>query len=186
MDVVDPVVALKNALRARWVLLGHGFEEEYAMLLASNLHAHGVRVISDIDHIDWKLIPPEVFGFKTIDFEVLSISKLGDDLIANQLVANAQVRHSMMQPAAHHKMIINCVPSNHNSRTSRQPKPDKVILAQRGEDLFVIGSIEKTFMKPPSDARRAFEKKLQKRWGAMQKKDPDSLQCKPSTVEWAK
>ena len=52
MDVVDPVVALKNALRARWVLLGHGFEEEYAMLLASNLHAHGVRVISDIDHID--------------------------------------------------------------------------------------------------------------------------------------
>ena len=98
-----------------------------------------------------------MFGFKTIDIEVLSISKLGDDLNANQLIANAQVRQSMMQPAAHHKMIINCVPSNNNSRTSRQPKPDNVILTQRGEDLFVIGSIEKTFMKPPSDARRAFE-----------------------------
>ena len=69
-----------------------------------------MRVISDIDHVDWKLIPPEVFGFKTIDFEVLSISKLGDDLIANQLIAKGQVRHSMMQPAAHHKMIISCVP----------------------------------------------------------------------------
>ena len=162
MDVVDPVVALKNALRARWVLLGHGFEEEYAMLLASNLHAHGVRVISDIDHIDWKLIPPAVFGFKTIDFEVLTISKLGDGLIANQLIANAQVRHSMMQPAAHHKMIINCVPSNHNSRTSRQPKPEKVIPAKRDEAVLVISSTEKSYAKPPSDARRAFENKLQK------------------------
>ena len=96
MDVVDPVIALKNALRARWLLLGYGFEEDYAMLLASNLHAHGVLVISDIDHIDWKLIPPEMFGFKSVDIEILSISKLGDDLIANQLIVNAQVRHSMM------------------------------------------------------------------------------------------
>ena len=153
------------------------------MLLATNLHAHGLRVITDIDHIDWNLIPHEMFGFKSVDIEILSISKLGDDLIANQLVVNAQVRQSMMQPAAYHNMIINGVPSNYNSRTSRQPKPDKVILTQRGEDLFVIGSTEKTFMKPPSDARRAFEKKLQKRWEAMQKKDPDNLHCKPSTVE---
>ena len=96
MDVVDPVMALKNALRAKWLLLGSGFEEDYAMLLASNLHAHGVLVISDIDHIDWKLIPPEMFGFKSVDIEILSISKLGDDVIANQLIVNAQVRHSMM------------------------------------------------------------------------------------------
>ena len=183
MDVVDPVVALKNALRARWLLLGYGFEEDYAMLLASNLHAHGVLVISDIDHIDWKLIPPEMFGCKTVDTEILSISKLGDDLIANQLIVNAQVMQSMLKPSACHNMIINGVPSNYNSRTSRQPKPDKVILIQRGEDLFVIGSIEKTFMKPPSDARRALEKKLQKLCEAIQKKDPASLQCKPSIVE---
>ena len=163
MDVLEPAIALQNALRARLLLWGYGFGGDYAMLLASNLHAHGVRVISDIDHIDWNLIPPEMFGFKSIDIEILSISKLGGDLIANQLIANAQVRHSMVQPAAHHKMIINCVPSNDNSRTSRQPKPEKVILAQRGEDVLVVGSTEKSYAKPPSDARRAFEKKLQKR-----------------------
>ena len=79
MVVVDPVVALKNALRARWLLLGYVFEEDYAMLLATNLHAHGLRVITDIDHIDWNLIPYEMFGFKFVDVEILSISKLGDD-----------------------------------------------------------------------------------------------------------
>ena len=142
MDVVDPVIALKNVLRARWLLLGYGFEEDYAMLLATNLHAHGLRVITDIAHIDWNLIPYEMFGLKFVDVEILSISKLGDDLIANQLVVNAQVRQSMLQPAACHNMIINGVPSNDNSRTSRQQKPDNVILAKRVEDAVVIGSTE--------------------------------------------
>ena len=87
------------------------------MLLATNLHAHGLRVITDIDHIDWNLIPYEMFGFKFVDVEILSISKLGDDLIANQLIVNAQVRQSMLKPSACHNMIINSVLSNHNSRT---------------------------------------------------------------------
>ena len=90
--VVDPVVALKNALLARWLLLGYGFGEDYAMLLATNLHAQGLRVITDIDHIDWNLIPYELFGLKFVDVEILSISKLGNDLIANQLIVDAQVR----------------------------------------------------------------------------------------------
>ena len=49
--------------------------------------------------------------------------------------------------------------------------------------MLVLGSTEKSYAKPPSDARRAFENKLQKRWEAMQKKDPLILQRKPSTVE---
>ena len=80
----------------------------------------------------------------------------------------------MLKPSACHNMIITGVLSNHDSRTSRQQKPDKVILSKRGEDTFVIGSTEKTFMEPLSGARRAFYKKLQRRWEAMQKKDRET------------
>ena len=48
MVLDDPVVVLKNGLRARWSAMGHGFDEEYAMLLASNLHALGLNVVTDM------------------------------------------------------------------------------------------------------------------------------------------
>ena len=68
----DPVIVVKNGLRARWSLLGHVFDEEYAMLLASNLHALGVNVITDIDHIDWASLPYETLGFKFVDIHILT------------------------------------------------------------------------------------------------------------------
>ena len=67
---------------------------------------------------------------------------------------------------------------------SRQPTPKEGMVKQEIQETLVIGSTEKTFMKPVTEASRiAFEKKLQKRWALMQSKSPDSLHCKPGTVE---
>ena len=165
MVVVDPVVALKNAPLARWSLLGYGSEGDYAMLLASNLHAQGLRVITDIDHIDWGLLPYEMFGFKFVDIHIQSKSRLGDDKIADQFIVEAQVRQTMAQPAVCLNMVIDGVQSKHRLRTSRQ-QPVNEIPVESEKGALVIGSTEKMFEKPPSVARLAFEKKLQKTLGS--------------------
>ena len=152
------------------------------MLLASNLHALGVNVVTDIDHIKWASLPYETLGFKFVDIHILTMSKLGDSHIANQLVAEAQVRQTMLQPAVQINMFIDRVRSTHRLRTPRQPN----VLENHNcnnKGVLVIGATEKTFEKPPSVARRTFEKKLQKRWEAMQKKEPVCFMRTPSPVE---
>ena len=75
MDTDDPVVGLKNSLQFRWSMLGHVFDEDYAALLAKTLHAQGLSVINDIDHVDWALVPIDKFGLGLTDVQVLNMTK---------------------------------------------------------------------------------------------------------------
>ena len=72
----DPVIGLETSLQFRWSCLGHVFGEDYAAWLAKTLHAQGLSVINDIDHIDWEHIPIDQCGLGLVDVQVLNMSKL--------------------------------------------------------------------------------------------------------------
>ena len=80
----DPVIGLKISLQFRWSSLGYVFEEGYATWLAKTLHAQGLSVINDIDHVDWDHIPIDQFGLGMVDIQVLKMTKLCDDEIAQK------------------------------------------------------------------------------------------------------
>ena len=75
--------------------MGYDFDEGYVALLAQTLHAQGLFVTDDIDHVYLELIPFESFGLELIDVQVLNMIKLGNDEIANQLIIDVQVRQRL-------------------------------------------------------------------------------------------
>ena len=154
-------------------MLGHISEEGHAALLATTLHAQGLSVINDIDHVDWELVPIDKFGLGLTDVQVLNMTKLGNDEIAHQLIVNAQVKRCMPKPAEIKRVVNEHAPFDFRKWMSRQHTPKEGMVKQEIQKTLVIGSTEKTFMKPVTEASRiAFEKKLQKRWALMQSKPP--------------
>ena len=174
---------LKTALQFRWTCLGYDFGEDYAALLAKTLHAQGLSVIDDIDHIDWEHIPIDQFGLGLADMQVLDMIKKGSNEVAQQLIVDARVRLSLPKPVEIKRVVNGHVPFDFNEWMSRQPKYAKANIEQTFEGS-VIWYNKKTFMEPlPEAARIAFGKKLQKRFALMQSKSPDNLHRKPGSVE---
>ena len=158
---VPEMCGLKTALQFRWTCLGYDFGEDYAALLAKTLHAQGLSVIDDIDHIDWKLIPFDQFGLGLADMQVLDMIKKGSNEVAQQLIVDARVRLSMPKPVEIKRVINGHTPFDFNKWMSRQPKSNVVNTGQTFQGS-VIGSAEKTFMKPVTDAARmSVDKKMQ-------------------------
>ena len=76
MSIADSLSQLVISSNGRWNRIGCNFEEGYAWRLARILHAQGLLVISDIDHVNWDQINPEQYGLGLIDVHLIKMIKV--------------------------------------------------------------------------------------------------------------
>ena len=164
LDETFCVVDSENALRFRWPRLGRDVVEGYGASLAQILHPHGLFMINGIDHIDWGDVPFKNFGLEFIDVQILNMIKCCDDNVAIDLIAKAHARQSLPKPDKAQK-VVNChVPFDFHKWISPQLEPNVADLNNK-IGMLVIGSSEKSSMKPSTEAPRlVFEKKSGKIW----------------------
>ena len=89
-----------------------------------------------------------------MDVQVLNVSKLGNDQIANQLIVNVQVGRGMPEPVEVEKVVNGHTPLDFNTSISRQPTPNVVDAKNKINGTLVIGSTGKTSMEPLTGAPR--------------------------------
>ena len=132
-------------------------------------HGHGLRSREiSLSSGSWCIFSEKRVGWFAVDITTLrqnigsirdrkaaectSHNSPGQHEIANQLVVNVQVGQGMPKPAVVEDVINGHTPFNFNKWLSRQPTPKEVKVKQTEEGTLVIGSIEKTFKKPLTEA----------------------------------
>ena len=161
-DEIVAVLSLENALRFRWSCLGRDFVEGYAASLAQTLHAHEVFVINDIGHIDWANVPSKEVGLRSIDVQILNMINVCDDNVAIDSMVKVQARQRIPKPEFVQKVVNGHIPFDLHKWISPHLEP-KVVDLNNKTGILVIGSTEKSSMKPSTEASRlAFEMELEK------------------------
>ena len=170
MSTADSLSQLVISLTGRWNRVGCDFEEEYAWRLARILHAQGLLVISDIDHVNWDQINPEQYGLGIIDARLIKMIKV-DNTQAMILMGNAHKRARTALALPCQNVVIGHTLFDMNQWMSLQLKIDGTSVT---DGVPVKGTTEKTYRANINvDTRIGFENKTPTTDAVVAKKDQE-------------
>ena len=120
MATSDSLSQLVTSLTGGWNRVGCDFDEEYVWRLARILHAQGLLVISDIDHVNWDQINPAEYGLGIIDVHLIKMIKV-DNTEAMILMGEAHTRAQLALALPCRNVVIGHTPFDVNQWMSLQP-----------------------------------------------------------------